>query len=666
MKRNSAKVMLDGEPTTWIGVNFWSRGGGPLMWQNYDAALVTEELTVMRDHGMTTTRSFLYWPHIQPTPETLDEQVLANVQEFLDQHERLGMTTIPTFIVGHMSGENWDPAWRQGRDIFGDVWFVARTAWYIREVTARFAKHPAIAGWLLSNEIPIYGDWKGRGIESLRPEVITSWTQLLVDAVRAGGGTQPVSTGDGHWGVEVTGNENGFRVREVAPQVDFLGPHVYRMETDLVRQHLGAAFICELLDFGKPVVMEEFGLTSDYVSEENAAHYYRQLLHNTLLAGATGWLCWNNTDYDNLYGQPPYSHHPFEMHFGVTDVDGRPKPQAKEMRAFADVARRIDFARLSRPDSKIALVVSSYLENQYEFTYPDDAAAVFDNTRQAYVAAREADLPVAVIREADGLADKQARPGVGLPIDGKLYLLPSFKQLTAPTWRQLLELAEAGATVYCSYFMGTHPIQRGPWWPRLDETFGVTKQLTYGLTNAIEDDELRVRFVTEFGDIEAGEELVFAVGGTVNSRSYLPVVPTSADEGGAEVIAVDAHERPVLLRKRAGQGWLVLSTYPLEHMAAVTPRVNPEPTARLYAALAAEAGVTPEVRVDDPRVLVATMVHDDGRQFAWFVSESAETLQVNPILSGALSHAKLTSLNGTPQSSFALAPYAVAVIEILP
>ena len=59
-----------------------------------------------------------------PTPYALDEQVMANFADFLDAHAELGMTTIPTFLVGHMSGENWDPAWREGRDIFEDVWFV--------------------------------------------------------------------------------------------------------------------------------------------------------------------------------------------------------------------------------------------------------------------------------------------------------------------------------------------------------------------------------------------------------------------------------------------------------------------------------------------------------------------------------------------------------------
>jgi beta-glucosidase len=98
------------------------------MWVNYDRDIVREELGVMRDHGMTVTRSFLYWPDAMPTPDALDDQVMTNFADFLDAHTELGMTTIPTFLVGHMSGENWDPVWRDGRDIFEDVWFVARQA----------------------------------------------------------------------------------------------------------------------------------------------------------------------------------------------------------------------------------------------------------------------------------------------------------------------------------------------------------------------------------------------------------------------------------------------------------------------------------------------------------------------------------------------------------
>ena len=49
--------------------------------------------------------------------------------------------------------------------------------------------------------------------------------------------------------------------------------------------------------------MGEFGLSSDFDSSQASAPYYRQLLHATLAAGATGWIAWNNTDYDNIKEQ---------------------------------------------------------------------------------------------------------------------------------------------------------------------------------------------------------------------------------------------------------------------------------------------------------------------------------------------------------------------------
>ncbi|NED99422.1 glycoside hydrolase 5 family protein [Phytoactinopolyspora halotolerans] len=644
MRRQAAKVETAQGPQAWLGVNYWSRTGGPHMWRHYDAQIVREELATMREHGMTVTRSFFFWPDFMPTPHTLDQTMVDRYADFLDRHAELGMQTIPTFIVGHMSGQNWDPAWRDGRDIFGDVWFVARQAWYVRELTTRFAAHPSIAAWLLTNEIPIYGDRRSRGIGTLDAEAVTSWAQLLIDAVRAGGGTQPVSIGDGAWGREITGTDNGFRVRDLSELVDFHGPHVYRMETDLVRQHLGAAFICELLDIGgKPVVMEEFGLTSDYVSEENAAHYYRQILHNTLLAGATGWITWNNTDYDAQFDVEPYVHHPFEMHFGLTDHHGVPKKQALEVKKFASVLERIDVTRTYRPDAEAALVVSSYLEADYPFTQPADATAVVANARQGYIAAREADLPVRVTRELDGL-----------PEDGKLYIVPCAKQLLAPTWRQLVRLAEGGAVVYASYFVGDHSYQRGPWWPDLDTTFGVRKQLTYGLVDPIVDDEVTMTFQQTFGAIAPGDRLTFRVAGTENSRAYLPVVPTDAD-----VVATDAHGRPALLRRRAGGGALVLSTYPLEHMAAGSARVNPEPTHRIYAALCDEAGVRRDVRVHDPRIHVGRLIHEDGRQWVWLVSQSSEEITIEPVLTAGV----LTDDDGQV-STVRLAPYDVRVLEL--
>jgi endo-1,4-beta-mannosidase len=619
-------LLFDGRP--WLGANFWSRSGGPLMWRNYDPGLVTRELRVLREHGMNLTRSFFYWPDFHPEPDRVDGQMVDRYADFLDRHAAEGMGTIPTFIVGHMSGENWDPAWRQGRDLYSDVWMVGRQAWFVEQMTARFREHPAVAGWLISNEMPIYGE------PATRQEV-TAWAQLMVQAVRAGGGTQPVSIGDGAWGIEVTGRDNGFSVRDLAALTDFVGPHVYRMENDVVRQHLTAAFVCQLSDVGKPVVLEEFGVTDSFVSAEHAAHYYRQVLHNTLLAGATGWLAWNNTDFDDLFTQDPYRHHPFEMRFGLTDVTGTPKPQLREVRDFAEVLEGTDFPNCVRPEPEVALVVPSYLEHRYPFTEPDDNSHLFDVLRQSYVTAREADLSVTTARELDGLPD------------AKLYLVPSAKQLTAPTWRQL---ENSGAVVYVSYSAGNHSTQRGMWHGDLDGMFGVEHQLRYGMVDPVTDDEVAVTFTADFGPLRRGTTLTLRAGGNEHERVFLPVRATDG-----EVVAVDQHGNPVLVRK----GRLVLCTYPLEAMAAALPRVNPEPAHRIYDALAAIAGVSRAVTVADPLVHVGELSHRDGRRFVWLVSQAERELEVRP------AGGKLADLaSGEPVDEVTLRPYGVRVLVL--
>ena len=604
-------ISSSGQSRPWIGANFWSRTGGPRMWSRYDPGIVREELRVLHEHGLTMTRSFFYWPDFMPAPDTIDEGACDRYRDFLDAHREVGMGTIPTFIVGHMSGENWDPSWRHGRDLYTDVWMVARQAWYITELTRRFHDHPAVIGWLISNEIPIYG---GEGDE----EIISAWALLMVGAVRAGGGHQPVSLGDGAWGVETTGHDSGFSSLTYGELVDFIGPHVYRMENDRLRQHLKAAFVCELAQVaGKPVIMEEFGLSSDFVSARGSASYYRQLLHSTLTAGASGWVAWNNTDFDDLREQRPYSHHPFEMHFGITDAAGAPKPPLEELRIFSEELSGTDLAGLRRAPTATGIIVPSCLTARYPFTTEEERALIVDASEQAYVAAKEADLAPGIVHEPeDGLAG-------GIESGYDLYLAPSTKQLAAATWPRLAELARGGATVYASYCAGETTAQRGPWWTGLDSLFGVAQELTYGLNDPVEDETVEITFVEPLGPLPEGATLRFRAAGNREARAFLPVRALD----GADVVARDSHGRPAIVVKRHGSGRAVLCTYPLEYFAARLGRVNPEDTWRLYDALAELAGVRRPAHVEDPRVLADVLVDDGGGELVVVLSQHDEPVE---------------------------------------
>jgi endo-1,4-beta-mannosidase len=611
MQRNFAMITGSAGPVTWLGANFWSRTGGPLMWRNYDPGTVRAELAVLRSHGLGMTRSFFYWPDFMPRPDQIDEVMADRFGDFLDRHAEAGMRSVPTFLVGHMSGQNWDPPWRHGRDLYGDVWMVGRQAWFAAEMVRRFGSHPAVAGWLISNEMPLYG---GRMASR---EVVSAWAQIMRDAVRAAGGRQPLSLGDGAWGTAGTAAEGGFSLTDTADLCDFVGPHVYPVGDDEVRQHYAAAWECELAGtYGKPVVLEEFGVSSDFASGAAGARYYRQVLHNSLLAGATGWIAWCNSDYDALAGQDPYRHHAFELHFGLTDSAGRPKPQLAEMKSFAGTLRAVDIARCQRAPSDAVLVIPAYLDTEYPFTEAQVSGSIHQILRQAYVSARLADLPVALARESCGIGG-----------DAVLYLAPSVKQFLAPTLTGLERLADAGATVYLSYFAGSSGWHRGPSYGRLNDAFGVRHQLRAGLADPIEDEVVTFTMQRAFGSLPSGAMLRFRAAGNEHSRSYLPVRPD-----GAEVLAVDAHDRPALLLRRVGAGSMVLCTYPIEHMASVTPRVNPEATSTLYEALAEHAGLRRTAVVSDPRVAADVLVRSDGERFAWLVSQAPVPVTVRPEL----------------------------------
>jgi endo-1,4-beta-mannosidase len=613
------------------------------MWRSYDPELIAAELSVLAGHGLTMTRSFFYWPDFMPGPYEIDETMTARFADFLDRHAEQGLSTVPTFIVGHMSGENWDPAWRDGRDLYSDVWMVSRQAWFAAEMTRRFTGHPAVAGWLVSNEMPIYGG------TATSHEVVDAWARIIRDAVRAAGGHQPFSLGDGAWGIEVTGSENGFRLTDIAQIADFLGPHTYPVGDDPVRQRYAAAIACELSGtFGKPVIMEEFGVSSDFASDDNAASYYRHVLWNTLLAGATGWIGWNNTDFA-LPAQEPYRHHAFELNFGLTTASGTPKKTLTEMREFARLLERVDFGRCQRAGTDTALIVPSYLDTQYPFTSPESHEAVARALHQGYIGARLADLPPRLTRETTGI-----EPGA------KLYLAPSVKQILAPTADTLETLAARGACVYVSYSAGDVSWHRGPSYGRMNDLFGIRHQLDVGLADPIEDDTVQLTFTRDFGGLARGATLTFPVAGGEHSRTFLPLVPVAA-----EVIATDGHGRPALLRRQVGDGALILCAYPLEYMAALTPRVNAEPLVTLYGALAGQAGVRRPVGADDPRIACDVLEREDGTRFAVLVSHAAEPVTVKPDVDGGSPGATLAALDGSPANGgVTVGAFGVMVLEI--
>jgi endo-1,4-beta-mannosidase len=551
-----------------LGINYWSRAGGPRMWERWDERRVRAEVRQMRRIGLGVCRSFLFAPSFMPRPPAVDGTALRRFARFLRICADEGLATMPSLVVGHMSGENWEFPGQAGRSPYLDPEVRSWERALCREAARAARGAPALAGWVLSNEMPYFGG-------ATEPEVAAAWARELRGALRAAGSRLPVGTGDGY--ISQSGGSNGFDPARLAAEVDYLGPHTYYGDPDPMRQALNAELLVRRHQaFGMPVVLEEFGGSTTQVSEEHQAAYYRELIHGVLSLGGAGALGWCFSDFDLAHDRP-YSHHAFELGFGITRADGSEKPVCAELRAISRLCAGLDFTRLRFPAPRAAIVVPSYFHVTYPFSQ-EDRGRMRRSLIQSYVLAQKAGLEVAVVAEEDDLAAYD------------LVLVPSTQKLLAPTWERLAAHARAGGTVYLSYFHGDLSFLQGMWIHNFEELTGARHALRYGVP------EQPPEVATLVGD---GLTLATATGGSGPfARAFLPI-----EALGAEVVLRDLAGRPALVRNRLGRGQVFFLAWPWEHYLAEQADVNERDASHtLYARLAAAAGIEPRYRSPDPRV----------------------------------------------------------------
>jgi len=559
-----------------LGVNYWSRAGGPRMWERLDAEVVARELQQMRAIGLDCCRAFAFAPAFMPRPPAVDGAARERFRAFLALAGEARVGVLATALVGHMSGENWNFPGQGARSLYADE---ELRSWQRALVTALVEDgraSGAVIAWVLSNEMPL---WAGFG----PTDDVRRWCEELVAAARALDGARPIGTGDGAM--------PGFPTRALAPLVDYVAPHNYYADADPLRQAWATDLrIRELQPLGRPVVFEEFGASSTQAGERGQAAYYREVIAASLGAGARGAIGWCFSDFDveTVGREPPYSHHAFELGFGVTRSDGSEKPVCDELRAFRALLDGIDLSRVRAPEPRVAIVAPRYLDEDVPFSW-QDRPAMRRALLQSFVLASQAGLDPAVIGEDDPF-DRYA-----------LLLVPSTQKLHTATWLKLRDAARAGATVYWSYFSGDHDFHQGAWCANFSELTGLEHHLRYGCV-----DPPLERFTLK-GDV------ALSVPTGVGHAPPWPLarLPVMVRAGApVRTLAVDGQGCAALTSHALGAGRVVFLTHPLERYLAALADGSSRDAHRLYRLLAEEAGVEP--RYATHHVDVQSRVLEDG------------------------------------------------------
>ncbi len=376
-----------------LGVTYWPRRAGPLLWQRYDRGAVREELAHIAAIGFDTVRLCLLWEDFQPGPERINGRAMRRLEHALDTAHAVGLRVVlalfPTAVLGQLQVPSWangpDIAGalrraRHGRplvivrppglihvltggryrpvqcgDLFSDPVIVEAQRYLVRETGGYFGDHPAVWAWQT-----------GEGFERVhRPEsdrAVSEWFAAISDELKR---VAPRAICLGVISPTGLKRRSGPRPEQVAERCALAGITVDLPETSVDCQkrhtnpaaylHALAAGLAErrMIVFGVGMPTIANGETAGWFEDDlygrpamvyrttagEQAEFIHTVLERLYTDGAAGvWLAAYADFPEEVWQMPPLDRTRWYRTVGVIDALGREKPAVSAVR---DMARRI-------------------------------------------------------------------------------------------------------------------------------------------------------------------------------------------------------------------------------------------------------------------------------------------------------------------------------------
>jgi endo-1,4-beta-mannosidase len=342
-------------------------------WSRFDQPEVAADFERIAAASLDSVRVFLTWEDFQPSPETVDPEMLERLVAVADLAGELGLALVPTLFTGHMSGVNWIPGWAVGgtdgdarfrvvsrgkvvrgglRNWYGDSAVVDAQVLFAVEAAAALRGHEAVWAWDLGNE-------NSNCVIPPTRAASRAWLARIASAIRGADETALVTVG---LHMEDLEEDRQLGPREAAEACDFLSMHgypIYARWADGPTDEQLLAFLARMtcwLGEGREVLFSEFGLptyTRDdlsgrrkegdatlLVDEDAAAAYTTRALEALRRSGCAGAMLWCYSDYDpSIWQWPPLDLARHERTFGLWRADGTPKPSVAAVTAFVGAER---------------------------------------------------------------------------------------------------------------------------------------------------------------------------------------------------------------------------------------------------------------------------------------------------------------------------------------
>jgi endo-1,4-beta-mannosidase len=558
-----------------IGIDYWPIDAETASFSDWYSGDLEADMKALSEARLTLVRVFVSWKCFEQQVGNYDEESAQRFERLVAAARENNLQLIVCFFADDRLAEMTDVSWGKKRDPRTDQYLVAREVSLVQRIVSLYRAERAILAWDLANEAFCAGFRSASDLES--------WVRTLREAVREVDADRPIILGvDPETLLRATGVDPRGAIDECELAVSHVtAPYqAYAAEGPVISgpaTYLDS-FLLRSARRDLPVLVDGVGVASLDYSAAQEAGYVRTVLYGSIMNRASGVLLrrWRDVETER---REPYFRDPYEVLVGVADIDGGPKPALDEVARFARVSARLDMRRYSAQPERVAVLIPT---ERYEAL--PSLAGLYDprSCLQAYISAKEAHLPVEVVREGDALDAFS------------VLIVPSVGRLLQGTWRDLTEFVQGGGALIASYGGGDAD-------PAVRELFGVEFLGDYGSRDVL---SCRVAQPDALGALQSFDARL--------------AVPHHAllGGGGATVVATDAKGSPLLTSHGYGSGRAVYLAAPVERALAqgdtwAAPPAVREMLRTVYAAVSRTAGATLSLSCDMPEVEVALFAGEE-------------------------------------------------------
>jgi endo-1,4-beta-mannosidase len=558
-----------------LGIDYWPIDNEVSSYSDWYAGDIEADFHAFAEARFTIVRVFISWKFFEQQVGNYDEEASQRLERLVAAAREMGLQLIVCFFADDRLAELTDVTWGKKRDPRTDAYLIQREVSLVQRIVQIYRAEKAIFAWDLANEAFCTGFTSAHDLEE--------WVRTLREAVREVDRERPVLLGADP---ETLLRSTGVDARNAIDECEFAVSHVtapyqaYAAEGPLTSgpaTYLDS-FLLRSARRDLPVLVDGVGVPSlDYAVSQEAG-YVRTVLYGSIMNRGSGALLrrWRDLETER---REPYFRDPYEVLVGVATIDGAAKPVLGEVSRFARVAARLDLRRYTLQPERVAVLIPT---ERYE-PLPS-LAGLYDPRAclQAYISAKEAHLPVEVVREGDPFEEFS------------VLVVPSVGRLLQGTWRDLTEFVQGGGSLIASYGGGDAD-------PALRELFGVEFLGDYGSRELM---SCRLAQPDALGPLES-----------FDARLHLPHYALLGG-GGATVVATDAKGSPLLTVNSYGSGRAVYFAVPIERALAqgdvwAAPRSVRGMIRTVYGSVARAAGAALTLTCDVPEVEIAVFSGDE-------------------------------------------------------